>query len=355
VLEINQIVFQIMDSTSRPKILLLGRIDHAHEKWQTLSKYGDLIEPKSTNRSDFIKECQSGGLDGVIAAYRTFPSYSITGQFDAELCSVLPKSWLYLAHCGAGYDQIDVAACSERDPPLLVSNVPDPTNNATADTAMFLLLGALRQFNQPMTALRRNEWRGNPPAQLGHDPKGKVLGILGMGGIGRNIKRKAAAFGMTTIYHNRNKLSDELADGAEYVSFEDLLKRSDVLSLNLPLNKHTRHMISTPQFKLMKPSAVIINTARGAVIDESALVQALDDKLIAGAGLDVYEDEPKVHEGLVRNDKVMLLPHLGTWSVETQTEMEEWCMGNIESVLSKGVFVSGVPEQRGLWEGRGKK
>lgn len=339
-----------MTTPPRPKILLLGPIDHAHARWQSLSQHGDLVTPASTDRASFIAECRSGSLDGVVAAYRTFPSIRVTGRFDAELCAALPQSWRYLSHCGAGYDQIDIAACSARNPPLLVSNVPDPVNDATADTGMFLLLGALRAFNQPMTALRQGTWRGNPAAPLGHDPQGKTLGILGMGGIGRNMSRKARAFGMRTIYHNRNELSSEQAEGADYVSFDDLLRQSDVLSLNLPLNKNTRHILSTPQFELMKPSAIIINTARGAVIDEAALVAALESNTIAGAGLDVYEDEPKIHEGLVANQKVMLLPHLGTWTVETQTKMEEWAMGNVESVLVDGVFWSPVPEQRELWE-----
>jgi D-3-phosphoglycerate dehydrogenase len=336
----------------RPKILLLGPIDHAHETWSALSQHGELIEPKSTNRADFIEECKSGALDGVVAAYRTFPSYSVTGQFDTELCSVLPKSWRFLSHCGAGYDQVDPPACSARDPPLLVSNVPDPVNDATADTGIFLMLGALRMFNQPMQALRRGDWRGKPAPRLGADPQGKTLGILGMGGIGRNMKRKAAVFGVTTIYHNRNKLSDDQADGAEYVSFEDLLKRSDVLSLNLPLNKHTRHIISTKEFEQMKPSAVIVNTARGAVIDEAALVDALDRGLIAGAGLDVFEEEPVIHEGLVRNERVMLLPHLGTWTRETQTKMEKWCISNVEMAVTEGKLRSPIPEQAEFWKGK---
>jgi glyoxylate reductase len=163
---------------------------------------------------------------------------------------------------GAGYDSADPEACSKRDPPLLISNVPAVTDDATADTAMFLLLGTIRNFNISMYSLRQGDWRGKPLPAFGHDPQGKVLGILGMGGIGRNIKKKAAAFGMTTIYHNRKKLDPELADGAEYVSFEELLKRSDVLSLNLPSNPKTRHIISMDQFNLMKPSCVIINTAR---------------------------------------------------------------------------------------------
>ena len=284
----------------------------------------------------------------MVAAYRTFNSASITGLFDAELVKSLPKSLKFLAHCGAGYDQIDVEACSARDPPLLVSNVPTAPDDATADTAVFLMLGALRNFNTSMAALRRGEWRGQTPPALGHDPQGKVLGILGMGGIGRNIARKAAVFGMSIIYHNRRQLDPSQAGGAEYVSFEALLKQSDVLSLNLPLNPKTRHTLSTAQFKLMRPSAIIVNTARGAVINEAALVHALEEGLIAGAGLDVYEEEPKVHPGLLGNDKVMLLPHMGTWTSETIQKMEEWAVENVRMAVVEGRLMSSIFEQRDL-------
>ena len=137
---------------------------------------------------------------------------------------------------GAGYDQVDVHACSARDPPIRVSNVPTAVDDATADVNMFLILGALRNFNTGMLALREGKWRGQPAPALGHDPQNKVLGILGMGGIGRNLKKKAEAFDMRVIYHNRRQLSEELADGAKYVTFDELLATSDVLSLNLPLN-----------------------------------------------------------------------------------------------------------------------
>lgn len=275
-------------------------------------------------------------------------SVRITGHFDEELVNVLPKSWKYLSHCGAGYDQIRADACSQRDPPLLVSNVPTAVDDATADTAIFLMLGALRNFNISMQALRRGEFRGNPGPELGHDPRGRILGILGMGGIGRNMARKAAAFGMTTIYHNRRKLDDEKAGGAEYVSFEELLKRSDVLSLNLPLNSHTRHIISEKEFSLMKRSCIIINTARGAVMDEAALVRALDDGQIAGAGLDVFEEEPKVHPGLIANNKVILLPHMGTWTLETMRAMEEWTIDNVWKAVTEGKLKSIIPEQEDM-------
>ena len=364
----------------------------ARDEWNALSEIGDLVAPGARNRGEFIKECQDGKLDGVVAAYRTFDSVALTGVFDEELCRVLPKSLKYLGSCGrlhtttpvsdhlhirlsgfahfkmqapdlilvqcpfscssadsppgAGYDPVIPGACSSRDPPLLVSNVPKITEDATSDTAMFLLLGALRNFNVSMVSLRKGDWRGKSPPSLGHDPRGKTLGILGMGGIGRKLKKKAGAFGMRSIYHNRSRLDPKLEDGANYVTFEELLKQSDAISLNLPSNPKTKHIISTDQFKLMKPTAVIINTARGAVMDESALVDALTKGEIAGAALDVYQEEPKIHPGLVENDKVMLLPHMGTWTSETQKEMEIHTIDNIRSALTGKGLLSLIPEQK---------
>ena len=183
------------------------------------------------------------------------------------------------------------------------------------------------------------------------------------------MKKKCDAFGMKTIYHNRNPLSEELAGGAKYVSFNELLSQSDVLSLNVPLNvrpiyllpavlssahtevflqKHTRHMISTAEFSKMKDGIVIVNTARGAVMDEHALVKALDSGKVWSCGLDVYDEEPKVHPGLIVNPHVMLLPHMGTWAVETQTAMELECIANVRSALEEGKLVNPVPEQADL-------
>ncbi|KAI9370830.1 D-isomer specific 2-hydroxyacid dehydrogenase [Aspergillus egyptiacus] len=332
----------------KPKVLLLGEIIHAHKAWASLSDIAELVKPQSTNRADFIAECKSGKLDGCVVAYRTFDSVSITGLVDEELVNALPKSLTFLAHCGAGYDQVDTHACSARQPPLRVSNVPTAVDDATADVNMFLILGALRNFNAGMHALRQGAWRGNPAPRLGHDPENKVLGILGMGGIGRNLKKKAEAFGMKVIYHNRRELSPELAGGAKYVSFDELLAQSDVLSLNLPLNKNTRHIISKPEFEKMKDGVVIVNTARGAVMDEDALVQALENGKVYSAGLDVFEEEPKIHPGLVSNPNVLLVPHMGTWTVETQTGMEEWAIENVRLALETGKLKTPVPEQADL-------
>jgi len=256
----------------------------------------------------------------------------------------MPKSLKFLCHNGAGYDAIDVPACTSVG--VHVSNTPGAVDDSTADTGIFLMLGALRNFSVSQAALRRGEWRGKELPALGHDPQGKVLGIVGMGGIGRNMARKARVFGMSIKYYNRRQLSKEEEDGAEYAGFEDLLKTSDVLSLNVPLNPQTRHTISKKELAMMKPTAIIINTARGAVIDEAALVEAIDEGRIAGVGLDVFEDEPKIHPGLMTNDKVCLLPHMGTWSVETQMKMEKLAVANVKAALTKGELVTRVPEQK---------
>ncbi|CAG8200064.1 unnamed protein product [Penicillium salamii] len=367
----------------KPKVLLIGCIEHAQSAWGALGELAELVESTATHRAEFIQECKEGKFDGVVALYRTIASVTLTGLVDEELLGVLPQSLRYIAHCGAGYDQIDVHACSARSPPIRVSNVPTAVDDATADVNMFLILGALRNFNTGMNALRQGKWRGQPAPPLGHDPEGKVLGILGMGGIGRNLKKKAEAFGMKVIYHNRRELSDVMSAGAQYVSFDELLSTSDVVSLNLPLNvsshylycgmragtdyfkKNTRHIIGKAEFAKMKDGVVVVNTARGAVMDEAALVEALDSGKVFSAGLDVYEEEPKIHPGLLSNQNVMLVPHMGTWTIEVSSQqsskrcigslriqtilaMEEWTIENIRMALEVGSLKSPVLEQADL-------
>ena len=276
--------------------------------------------------------------------YRSNESTSVTGPFDQELVQLLPSSIKFICHNGAGYDNIDIEACTARG--IQISSTPIAVNEATADVAMFLLLGALRRATVPLTAVRTGNWRGKRFG-LGHDPKNKVLGILGMGGIGRAVARRAKAFGMTVQYHNRTPLSAETAGGARYVSFDDLMRTSDVLSLNLALNASTRHIISTPQFNIMKDGIVIVNTARGPIIDESALVRALKDGKVYSAGLDVFEEEPKIHPDLMNDDKVILLPHIGTATWETQKEMEQLVLQNLRNAIEGKPLVTLIPEQQG--------
>ena len=182
---------------------------------------------------------------------------------------------------------------------------------------MFLLLGALRHIHTPYTAIRAGQWRGG--MKLGHDAEGKTLGILGMGGIGNTLAKRAKAFDLKIQYHNRQPLPDEEnTTNATFVSLEDLLQTSDILSVHLPLSNSTRHFLGEKQFDMMKDGIIIINTARGPIIDEEVLVKKLESGKVYAAGLDVYEQEPEVHEGLIKSDKVVILPHVGTATVETQ-------------------------------------
>lgn len=185
-----------------------------------------------------------------------------------------------------------------------------------------------------------------------------------MGGIGRNVSSKAKSFGMVTQYHNRKPLPEELSGGAKYVSFEELLSTSDVISLHIPLNvssqirqfltsfntvqKSTYHLISTAEIAKMKKGAVIVNTARGAVMDETALLAALDSGHIFSAGLDVFEDEPIVPSAMMDNPHIFLLPHMGTYTYETQKKMEICNIDNAKSAVLEGKLISPVPEQKGM-------
>ncbi|KAK3047442.1 hypothetical protein LTR09_011190 [Extremus antarcticus] len=323
--------------------LLIGEITHCRNEWQSLSSLVSLKEYASGTRKDFIQKCQSGEYDDVVGIYRSNESTSVTGPFDREMVQALPKNLRYIAHNGAGYDNIDVPACTERK--IWISSTPIAVNDATADTAIFLMLGALKRVTIPFTAVRKGEWRGKG-FSLGHDPKGKTFGILGMGGIGRACAERAKPFGMSIQYHNRNQLPSEQEQGAKYVSFEELLKTSDVLSLNLALNANTRHIISTPQFQIMKDGIVIVNTARGPIIDEAALVKAMKSGKVSACGLDVFEEEPKIHPGLLEDPSAVLLPHIGTATWETQRGMELLVLENLRSGIEGKGLVTGVPEQK---------
>ncbi|KAH8653207.1 D-isomer specific 2-hydroxyacid dehydrogenase [Tricladium varicosporioides] len=333
-----------MGSIQKPKVLLIGSITHAKEEWDALKDVADPIVVKSTNRSDFLAEAKSGAFDGVVTAFRSFTSMSITGQFDSEILSSIP-TLRFLCQNGAGYDPINISDCTSAG--VQVCNVPIIADDATSDTAIFLMLGALRMFNPCMATLRTGEFKG-PAFKLGHDPRGKVLGILGMGGIGREVARKAGVFGMKVQYYNRKKLSEEMSGGATYVGFDELLGTSDVLSLNLPLNANTRHIISTAEFAKMKQDVVIVNTARGPVMDEAALVESLESGKVRSAGLDVYEEEPKIHPGLIKNPNVILLPHVGTLTYETQKAMEVFTIENVRRAVEEGRLNGLVPEQAHL-------
>lgn len=212
--------------------------------------------------------------------------------------------------------------------------------------AVFLLLGALRQLNPAISSLRTKTFKTG--VDFGHDPQGKTLGILGMGRIGRAIKQRCDPLGLETVYHNRNPLPVEQAAGAEYVSFEKLLTESDIISINIPLSASTKHLIGAAEIAKMKPGVVIVNTARGAIIDEAAMADALENNHIAAVGLDVYEREPEINEKLMKQRRALMVPHVGTHTTETLAKMESWAMENARRAIVGEALLSPVPEHQGL-------
>ncbi|KAF2134797.1 glyoxylate reductase [Dothidotthia symphoricarpi CBS 119687] len=328
---------------SQRAALLIGDLNHARKEWQECAQVASkLLEYPKGGREDFLSKCRSGEFDGVFVLYRSNDSNPVTGDFNEELLDVLPKSLKYICHNGAGYNNIDIAACTKRG--IAVSSTPIAVNDATADIAIWLMLGALRNIKHSFQAVNQGKWRGK--FELGHDPKNKTLGILGMGGIGSAVAHRAKAFGMKIQYHNRNRLPSNEEDGAKYVSFEELLKTSDVLSLNLALNPSTKHIIGKAQFETMKDGVIIVNTARGALIDEAALVDALKSGKVWTVGLDVFEEEPKIHPGLLECENAVLLPHLGTGTFETQRDMELLVLENLKSAIKDEKLLTQVPEQK---------
>ncbi|PCD41237.1 hypothetical protein AU210_003794 [Fusarium oxysporum f. sp. radicis-cucumerinum] len=333
--------------TPKPFILFFSPVRHAKAAYEELQEVARVEVVTSTNRQEFFKDIQDKYRD-IQVIYRTSASGAVAGNFDVEFIEHLPPSCRVICHNGAaaspGYDQIDVKACADRG--ITVTYAPDPVTNATADLALWLLLGSLRQLNPSLGSLRRGNFKTG--IDFGRDPEGKVLGILGMGRIGRALKARCEPVGIITQYHNRSELPPDQAAGATYVSFEKLISESDMISINIPLNAQTRHLIGAEQITRMKDGVIIINTARGAVIDENALAEALDSGKIAAVGLDVYEHEPMINERLLKNERALLVPHLGTHTVETLTKMETCAMKNARRAVLGEPLLTPVPEHAGL-------
>ena len=267
----------------------------------------------------------------------------LSDRIDVELLDSAPALKV-IANYAVGYDNIDVGAARDRG--IEVTNTPGVLTEATADLAWALLLAAARNLGAGERMVRAGEWTGWGPMQLLGEPlQGRTLGIVGMGAIGQAVARRGKGFGMEIVYFNRNRVAPDIEAslGAEFVSFEELLRRSDFLSLHAPLNEHSRHLFNQQTFQLMKSTAVLVNTARGALIDEVELVAALRDGRLAAAGLDVYEFEPKITEGLLGLDNVVLAPHLGSASTLARGDMVRLCCENVIAVLAGRPAVTPVP------------
>jgi len=238
-----------------------------------------------------------------------------------------------VANYAVGYDNLDLNAA--RDLGVVMTNTPGVLSDATADLTMALILALMRRVVEGDKLLRAGGFQGvSPLFMLGSDLAGKTLGILGLGRIGEAVAMRAVAFGMGIIYHSRTLRPEaERALGAEYVGFDELLARSDIISINAPLNQQTRGLFNYHTLKRMKPGAYLVNTGRGPIIVEEDLARALNDGLIQGAALDVYENEPQVHPGLLGLDNVILCPHLGSATQETRSRMSTLVAENVLAFL----------------------
>jgi glyoxylate reductase len=268
----------------------------------------------------------AAGADGVVV--------SLGNRIDDPFLDAAGPQLRVVANIGVGYDNVDVAACTARE--VVVTNTPGVLTDATADLAFALILMATRRLGEAERLVRaRRPWRFGLDFMLGTGITGKTLGIVGLGQIGAAVARRGRAAGMEIVYTGRRTVAEELRRelGARFLPLDELLATADVVSLHTPLTEETRGLIDEEALAHMKPTAFLVNTSRGPVVDEAALAQALRDGTIAGAGLDVFEHEPEVHPDLLELDNVVLLPHLGSATVETRTAMAVLAARNATAVV----------------------
>ena len=253
-------------------------------------------------------------------------------RVDEALLAQCPRLKV-VANIAVGINNLDLAACTRHG--VLATNTPDVLNEATADHAWALLLAAARRVGESERWLRAGLWkRWTFEMFTGAEVGGTTLGILGMGRIGRAIARRATGFSMPVIYHNRTRLPANLEGGARHVALPDLLRESDHLVLVVPYSQEVHHLIDAAALAQMKPTAVLVNIARGGVVDDRALVAALRNGLIAAAGLDVFENEPALHPGLLELENVVLTPHIASSTRATRTAMAQLAMSNLRAALA---------------------
>jgi glyoxylate reductase len=308
------------------RVVVTGRVPEAAiEKLRAEHEVDAWTGSESIGREELLRRV--AGADAVVSL--------LTERIDAELLDAAGPQLKVVANVAVGYDNIDVPACTERG--IVATNTPGVLTEATADIALGLILMATRRLGEGERLIRSGQaWKWGMFFLLGSSLQGKTLGIVGMGGIGQATARRAKAFGMEIVYQSRREIDPGIAVelGARRVELDELLAISDVVSLHCPYGPATHHLIGAEQLAAMKSSAYLVNTARGPIVDEAALASALREGRIAGAGLDVFENEPSVHPGLLELENVALVPHLGSATVETRTAMAMLAADNTLAVLS---------------------
>jgi len=307
------------------KVVVTGKIPQvALDRIKSLYDVWAWQEETPISRAQLLQEVK--GASAIVSL--------LTEKVDEELLSAAGDNLKAVCNVAVGYNNIDVASCMKRN--LIVTNTPGVLTDATADIAMSLILMTTRRLGEGERVIRSQKpWAWGMFYMLGSSIQNRQLGIVGMGQIGMATAKRAASFGMKIAYTRRNRLEENIEKelNATYMTMDELLQTSDVVSLHCPYSEKTHHLISAKELSMMKNSAFLINTARGPIVDEAALVEALVKKDIAGAGLDVYEEEPKVNPGLLNLENVVLIPHLGSATVETRTAMANLAIDNLISVL----------------------
>ena len=271
---------------------------------------------------ELSKDC-----DGILSA--------ITDKFDDNLINKLSPSVKIIANFAVGFGNIDIQAAKKKN--IIVTNTPEVLDDATADIAILLLLGASRKVLEARRAAEKQDWTWSANFLLGKQMSNKKLGILGMGRIGRAVAKRAKGFGMEIHYHNRNQLSKELEEGAIYhPSIKDLFNQSDFLSINCPATKETNKLINKETINYLPKNPVVANAARGDIIDDEAMIEALKSKRVFALGLDVYNGEPKIHPEYLKLDNIFLLPHLGSATKRTRWDMGYRATENLENFFKSG-------------------
>lgn len=275
------------------------------------------------SQSEIIEACQHA--DVLVP--------TVTDRIDGAVIEQAGSQLKLIASFGTGVDHIDLATA--RDKGIMVTNTPGVLTEDTADMTLALMLAVSRRVAEGERLIRAGDWKGwGPTTMLGHRMWGKRLGIVGMGRIGSAVARRARGFGLSIHYHNRRRVSEEVEQDLEatyWESLDQLLAHMDIISVNCPHTPGTFHLLSARRLNLMKETAIIVNTARGEVIDESELTRMLADNRIAGAGLDVFEHEPAINPKLVGLDNVVLLPHMGSATIEGRIDMGDKVIINIKT------------------------
>ena len=269
----------------------------------------------------------SQGCDGILT--------SLTEKIDEGVVQELSESVKIISNFAVGFGNIDLEATKKRN--IVVTNTPDVLTDATAEIAMLLILGAARRASEGLLYAKNKNWKWSADFLIGKQLQGSRLGILGMGRIGRAVAKLAKAFGMEIHYHNRSKLNSDLELGAIYhSSIKSLFSVSDILSINCPATKETKNIINKETLEYFPPGAIITNSARGDMIDDEALVQALINRKIYSVGLDVYKGEPNLYSGYLNQPNAFILPHLGSATKKTRTAMADLAISNIEEFFKTG-------------------